>query len=840
MAAGQGGYGVYLSREFVLDCRAAFLTGECLASAANSPTNLWNVHTGKPARANVKLQVRSVSRETKQVSLRSGRDHVRRGTELLYSYQSSFVYPAQDEISDSDSSGDAAAGTAEGAHPAKQPAASRDLATARASARARTRLDALPVLTSADADQQLVNDSLQFLQTVAAALHLSPLPTTADITSTLAAAHAVVNGLLGPADAQAFGADFRFPAEALDRDLLDFTAHGHSLPALARARQASLAPTRLSLDRVHAVFGPTGTTHPSLTADDFKRLCRLATVGIDVLQHEEFVPDPTPAELRTKYTLVASAVHRLLYKQVREGTLVVLPIGSLIGHPGIHLANCVHWTTKKNKPEGRLIADLSNAPPNAQGTPLNGSAGSARKLMAARYAATYGPITHPTLSDLMTMILDQADRFGWDRLRIWKKDLSGAFNLLWFNPDHVQLLAFPLLGDLVAVHLAGLFGLGGLPPAFAVISRAIDAASATTLQGASAMYVDDDLGVSPEEALNADMAAADSIMKGLLGPRAVAEDKDESGRCLEWIGWDVDLDSRTVTASARNLLKVTHAFFSFHLTDRVSAEHLTRMASYASRLSMLHPLLRPFTLTFYTELTFFGENPRLRRALSGAARADVAMWRSFLLVFHTAPAVFARNIESFRQSRATLDISYDASLSGLGVGLIALDGAAPNLLAFAAVTFPYAETTDSSLQNTYEYVAIIAGLLLARRLGLRDFTFTLHGDSVSSLQWSVSNRAASVLARRANIAMVLLSLHLRATLLDTTHVRGVDNVTYDGLSRGRSAEELGLDPSRSHAFDQDSTELHYLSLCDPRAQLTSFHDHTALIAQCMTLLNANP
>lgn len=39
-----------------------------------------------------------------------------------------------------------------------------------------------------------------------------------------------------------------------------------------------------------------------------------------------------------------------------------------------------------------------------------------------------------------------------------EKDLKGAFNLLNYNPDHCKLFAFPLINDMVVIHLAGLFG----------------------------------------------------------------------------------------------------------------------------------------------------------------------------------------------------------------------------------------------------------------------------------------------------------------------------------------------------------------------------------------------
>lgn len=457
--------------------------------------------------------------------------------------------------------------------------------------------------------------------------------------------------------------------------------------------------------------------------------------------------------------------------------------------------------------------------------------------MAERYAHLYGPICLPTLCSLMNMVADQAVKFGWDNIVLWKKDLNGAFNLLWFNPDHVPLLAFPLLDGHVAVHLAGLFGLGGLPPAFTVISRAVDAASADSLVGASSMYVDDDCGCSPLHALHADMDTAHRIMTDLLGPSAVAANKDEYGRALKFIGWLVDLDTRSVLPSPRNLLKMQHAFFSVPRNWRVTAEHVLRLASYASRLSMLHPLLRPFTRALYRDHGLFSPNPFGRRSLSQAARSDVLLWRAVLLLMDSVPLAFARPIESFRPLAPTVALAYDASLTALAVGVSTCVDHAWTLRAFTVVPLPFPTTTDSSYQNTFEYLAVLTGLLLARRLSLRHFAFHLHGDSVSSLQWAASGRAASDRARRVNIALALTGCAISASLGDTTHVPGVLNTVYDGLSRGQSASAVGLDPALQVTLDPRSPEFQLLLLCDPFTPLVTFEGHADLIADCMRLLH---
>ncbi len=102
-------------------------------------------------------------------------------------------------------------------------------------------------------------------------------------------------------------------------------------------------------------------------------------------------------------------------------------------------------------------------------------------------------------------------------------------------------------------------------------------------------------------------------------------------------------------------------------------------------------------------------------------------------------------------------IEYDVSLTAMGV--LVWEGDLHDkrtLLGFAVLPSPFVATTDSSFQNTYEYLAILLGLLLTKTLGLRDCVFAVLGDSRSSLAWVLKGRARSTLCRRASIGFSVL------------------------------------------------------------------------------------
>lgn len=109
-----------------------------------------------------------------------------------------------------------------------------------------------------------------------------------------------------------------------------------------------------------------------------------------------FSPCPSPAPLPACYIQVQGAIHKMLHQQMLDDTVVVLPLEYAVTIPGIHLMNSQHWTLKKNKPQGRAIADVSNAPDPILDNPLNGATFYDRFAVTSACEAAYGEIKHPT------------------------------------------------------------------------------------------------------------------------------------------------------------------------------------------------------------------------------------------------------------------------------------------------------------------------------------------------------------------------------------------------------------------------------------------------------------
>ena len=690
------------------------------------------------------------------------------------------------------------------------------------------------------ADQRLIKETtdrtLTCIKLFAPAASVDP----SQVQALLTEAHKLACENYGAAAAVEWAGDFTFDHSLLRRDQAQFLATGGSLPDLARMRQREKYTQRLSVDRIRATFGPLGHAATCLSQLDYDRLISLAVHGVRIFTAPSFSPCPSPAPLRARYIQVQGAIHKMLHQQMLDGTVVVLPLEHAVTIPGIHLRNSQHWTLKKNKPQGRAIADVSNAPDPSLDNPLNGATSVDRFAVTSACEAAYGEIKHPTLSELALMVLAMADRHGWDDLVLWKMDLQGAFTLLWIHPDHTPLLAFLLTGGLVVFHLVGLFGWAGMPHAFHVLTRALEALIAARIAGSSKFYVDDLMACSTRATLFLDQRAARDTIRSLAGPDALAPDKDETGRRLDFIGWQFCLDTHTVSVSHRNLLRTCHAFFCFELSARLPKTLLQRMSSLAIRLSELCPYMRPYTSRLTAASHGFGQvSLAALHSTSVSTRCDIALWRAFLVLLHLEVVSIVRPLASFRPTPATVRIEYDASLTGLAAGVSVYDPVTGQfaLRAYAAVPVPFPTNSDPSFQNTCEFLAILLGLLLAHHLRLRAFRYHLLGDSVSSLAWASKGRVSSERARRASVVFSLLTMHLQALLALTTHVPGVDNVVYDGLSRNETPIACGLDPALQVALPQHLYGL--LVLCNPSLAISSPEDHLTLSASTFTILREN-
>ncbi len=122
-----------------------------------------------------------------------------------------------------------------------------------------------------------------------------------------------------------------------------------------------------------------------------------------------------------------------------------------------------------------------------------------------------------------------------------------------------------------------------MPHVFQVLARSLQALCPYIISGWGSWYVDDLMTVSSIATYVTDSAQVESTVQRLLDEGFVAQKKSECARALEFFGWFVDLDARTVTFCTRNLHKLLHALFCFDTVTKVSIGLIQRIASPISK-----------------------------------------------------------------------------------------------------------------------------------------------------------------------------------------------------------------------------------------------------------------
>jgi hypothetical protein len=300
----------------------------------------------------------------------------------------------------------------------------------------------------------------------------------------------------------------------------------------------------------------------------------------------------------------------------------------------------------------------------------------------------------------------------------------------------------------------------------------------------------------------------------------------------------VDLEKRLVSLSRKNLNKTLFAFFSVNLEEGVTLPAVQALASRASRAALLTAAMRPFTQGLFGCMAQYNGNRTKRRMLTSAAKFDVLMWRAYLVQLMWAPQGFARSLESFRPRLARYLLEYDASLTGLGVQVSRRGRQGEEWIPWfhCGSVLPFGSQEESGRQNVCEFAAVLAGLLLLRQLGCKEFTVDVRGDNRSSLAWLHKGRVNSDIARRASVGFSLLLANMGVEIGRTDHVAGEFNGRMDGLSRGAGSVGAGLDPAQAVRMGRFGWTWRYLAECRPGVAVDTVEEFSGGVRGFLDLL----
>jgi hypothetical protein len=292
------------------------------------------------------------------------------------------------------------------------------------------------------------------------------------------------------------------------------------------------------------------------------------------------------------------------------------------------------------------------------------------------------------------------------------------------------------------------------------------------------------------------------------------------GRKLVMIGWKVDLDSRLVSLSHKNLMKVAYGFTITDLDQPVKVRWVTKLASWSSRYTQILRALHPCTVSLFAQIAGM-QNMEATMEWKGDARVAVLIWRAALVLLHLYESEYSLPIEFFRVMILAFEVEFDASLTGLGFLLFSLcDGVRDKLMGCGEVVFPFDCKKESDYQNTCEFIDVLLGLLSLAQRGIRNVSLRLSGDSKTSLTWGLDGHFRGKLCLKAALVYILASMLFNIVVIDAVHIPGVNNVICDMLSRQKiTAQALGIDYSLVTDLSHTSALYSLLVLVDPTSPL---------------------
>jgi hypothetical protein len=623
-------------------------------------------------------------------------------------------------------------------------------------------------------------------------------------------------------DAAAWGGTFKIPASHVQNSVSLLKSAGGSLDSMVNRQKKLLESDRLSVKRVEM--------HINARNPEREKLLLLAGIGMPVMPDPKFIPNSTGnlPKLRRLYLEVAPAVNKMVYENfVEKGLAFVFPKQIFFDWvPESHI-NPFSWADNAGKIQGRNIADCSDGGREPGNSPLNS------EHTKDESDALWGKIEHPTLTDIVQMILrffrialEEDPSVKWEDIIIWKMDLKGAYTLLYFKTEDVRLLCSEMTDEQIVVFICGVFGWTGTPAAFQVITRAILWELALVLRGFALMFVDDIIGVCLAKDLLQELSKTRAVCTNLLGTLSVEDRKTASARRLTVIGYDIDLDKLLATVSRKNLLRCIHGFLSVDLDALISVKLLQKLASWGSRYSYICSYLKLWVKALYRE--YAGRFNMVSFKISENARKAIRLFRVFFLLLAVREERFARRLSSFEPSKPKFVIEFDASLSGVGLiwysitdaGVeVPVGGAAVDLL-------PLAFGTDASHQNTAEFIAALLGVRGLKLLGVDGPCPVLfRGDSISALSWVETMKFRSDLVGNAASVFVLQNILLEVEVVGTEHLPAEKNWRADGLSRDRSLRDIAnMDPALLGVPSLNINASEILRLCDPRLHIDSDDD----------------
>jgi len=431
--------------------------------------------------------------------------------------------------------------------------------------------------------------------------------------------------------------------------------------------------------------------------------------------------------------------------------------------------------------------------------------------------ALYPATELPNVRDICEMACDARARCeGVEDLSAATIDIEKAYRQFQVSAEaalHRAIIIYVGGVALVVYTLAGWFGDKKAGHCYNLTGGYIDyklnrgLREAGVIEGveiASVTYIYDTALLSGESKIEPCRGEARKHARAVHGPECIAPEKDILwGQHPVIIGWELDLryDRWTVCPKPQAIDKIyaaLHLVLPENFCDENSEVYVTRrtlirVASLLSWYSVGLSVGNAFVHSLFKNAGYGGMNER--RLVSLNSKRDVSWWRAVSAASMRDPHVLAADISSVRTNLVpTVFVVGDASTSTGGGGWVGpslAEASATNKASFRwsteelAVFKDFEETHEGKPLdiNVMEYFTIIFLVMLwgrdlaGQRVGIRC-------DNTAAVSWLQKSRASnkSPVAEAMVHAFSLYCIRMRIVLVPL-HIRGVDNVLADNLSR---------------------------------------------------------
>ena len=537
------------------------------------------------------------------------------------------------------------------------------------------------------------------------------------------------------------------------------------------AKQQSHNHERFNEERCRAVFSED---------PEFSNLLDLARNGAIVDVGETFVPVADPDVPRASHSRLRSCLAKHVFKLWEKGRGLALCVKDLSVDQlrDIHVSP-IHWTTKLDSDEGRLLVDLSN---RRTGSTVN----SPETLDLSK--RRYGDLRLPTIVEIVLAwyAFVGVHNVKLEDCRVFKDDISAAFCQFNINKQSAKLLCVILQG-LLFVFMVGLFGWTGAPIVFGLLSRALERLLRLKLPRCCiSLYVDDIMTLALAEEALAMQTQVQLIAESVFGSGSIERKKSCPPSLIQTIiGWTVNLKQESIRPSDRGIKKILFAFFAVDINEKVSLHLCQVLASLAQRYSLCLKGMRCFVQPLHHMTSKFTNNIHVKKDLTSAAKFCIVMWRMVSVLLYLDPECFNVHLQSILPSSQEFDFILISDAGPRGLGAMIVDKNSSSVLSYASIVLPF-DASDPSFQNCREYMGFLFVLLLLckTKRKVNGSRVLWRTDNTSALSWVERNMSSSVSAQSALIAVTWLTLKLNLDIKQPEHIPGSTMGVVDDLSRG--------------------------------------------------------